>query len=61
MIETEERKIKERKQAAHEQEEADRKAGKIKHKEEYEEGSSKEEHKKKEKNPKGDSRPSTLP
>ena len=50
MIETEERKIKEREQAAHEQEEADRKAGNVKPKnqEEHEERSSiKEEHKKK--------------
>ena len=50
MIETEERRIKEREHAAHEQEEADRKVGhgKPKKKEEHEERSSnKEEHKKK--------------
>ncbi|MCJ1394313.1 hypothetical protein MMC18_007191 [Xylographa bjoerkii] len=62
MIETEERKIKEREQVVHEQEAADRKAGKVKSrkKEEHEEGSTnKEEHKKK--SPKGDPRPPNLP
>ncbi|MCJ1404612.1 hypothetical protein MMC11_007838 [Xylographa trunciseda] len=62
MIETEERKIKEREQAAHEQEEADRKSGKVKpkKKEEHDEGSSNsEQHKKK--SPKGDPRPPNLP
>ena len=63
MIETEERRIKQREQAAHEQEEADRKAGHVKPKmqeDEHQESSSKkEEHKKK--SPKVNTRPPNPP
>ncbi|MCJ1479688.1 hypothetical protein MMC13_008374 [Lambiella insularis] len=64
MVDTEERKIKEREESAHEQEEAHRKAGKTRSNKKNEHDDSprkKEEHDKKRNVPAGDPRPKNLP